>query len=143
MAGGRPTDYTPEFGDLICENIAKGVPLSRMCEAEGMPNPSTVYRWRRLNPEFSNNYTEAREDQADRFADEILTISDEATPADIQVAKLKTDTRKWLASNFNRAYQEKKTTAVTGANGGPIQVADMSRFTDEDLIQIAAGTYKP
>ena len=33
MAGGRPTDYTEDMGDTICENIASGVSLSKMCKA--------------------------------------------------------------------------------------------------------------
>lgn len=137
MAGGRPTDYTEDMGDTICENIASGVSLSKMCKAKGMPAPSTVYRWRRFHPEFSDNYARAREDQADTFADDILRIADEATPEEVQVAKLQTDTRKWLASRFNRAYQEKQGRELSGPNGMPIGVLDMSSYSDEELKEIA------
>jgi hypothetical protein len=144
MTVGRPTDYTEELGDAICAEIALGRSLVKICEDEGMPVTQSVYRWRRLHPEFSDNYAHAREDAADVFAEEIITIPDNEVGNPVMVdgvplmvggkivmavdsasvahAKLRTDNRKWIASRFNRAYQETKSTEHSGPNGAPIGI---------------------
>jgi hypothetical protein len=108
MAAGRPTDYTPELGDLICEEIARKKPLARVCdESEDMPSARTVYRWLREHEEFCQNYTRAKEDQADYLAEETLEIADreDIDPAD---KRIRVDTRKWLASKFKpKKYGDK------------------------------------
>jgi hypothetical protein len=53
---GRPTISTPELREAILEHLADGVPLRVICQAEGMPNRSTVYRWRRDDPAFDRSF---------------------------------------------------------------------------------------
>ena len=105
----RPSDYTPELGDLICDGISRKTPLARLCdEDDGLPSPRTVYRWLRTNKEFCQNYTRAKEDQADYLVEEALTIADNAEiePAD---KRIRVDTRKWIASRFNaKKYGDKQ-----------------------------------
>jgi len=110
--GGRPTLYTPELGDAICAGIASAKSLDSICKEEGMPGSRTVYTWRRENDEFQQNYARAREDQGDKLAEDVLEICDQAEPETVQVDKLRVDTRKWLASKFNRAYSDKTITEI-------------------------------
>jgi hypothetical protein len=42
---GRPTDYSPEVAEAICEGIAEGLLLSEVCKRPGMPSPATIYVW--------------------------------------------------------------------------------------------------
>ena len=42
------------------------------------------------------------------LAEETLEIADSATPQEAQVAKLRVDTRRWLASKMNEEYGEKQ-----------------------------------
>jgi len=49
-----------------------------------MPAQSTVYLWLQRFPEFSEQYTRAREEQAETHADEIVSIADE-TPETVPV----------------------------------------------------------
>ena len=109
---GRPTLFTEDLGDTVCAGIAKGLSLVKICQAKDMPDERSVYRWRRLHDSFSQNYARAREDAADQFVQEIMDIADEATVEEVQVAKLRVDTRKWTAARFNRAYQDKQTTEL-------------------------------
>lgn len=109
---GRPSLYTPEYGDKVCAGIARGKSLVHICKAKNMPSESTVYKWRREQDEFTQNYARAREDAADQFVQEIKDIADEADNENIQVAKLRCDVRKWTASRFNRAYQERQITEI-------------------------------
>jgi hypothetical protein len=44
---------------------------------EEMPSQSVVYLWLQQKPDFLEQYTRAREEQADTLADEIVDIADE------------------------------------------------------------------
>jgi len=41
---GRPSLYTPEFGEAVCSRIAQGQSLMRVCGDPNMPGYSTVCR---------------------------------------------------------------------------------------------------
>ena len=101
MVTGRPTIYTEDMGDLICEGVARKIPLARLCdENDDLPVSRTVYRWLRLHPEFCRNYMRAKEDQADYLVEEALLIADDLN-VDPQHKRIMVDTRKWVASRFN------------------------------------------
>lgn len=42
---GRPTKYTPEIAQEICQQLADGIPLRQICRQEGFPAWQTVYDW--------------------------------------------------------------------------------------------------
>ena len=103
----RQSDYTDDLADRICEGIAQGRSLARICQEEGMPEPRTVYNWLRTKESFLHNYTRAKEDQADFMAEETLEISDDRE-IDPQHKRIMVDTRKWLASKFKpKKYGDK------------------------------------
>lgn len=113
---GRPTDYSPEIAELICERIAGGEGLVKICKGDDMPARSTVMRWLFKNKEFSDRYALAREAQADFFFEEILEISDGAegdalldadgnptgkvNHENINRSRLRVDTRKWVIARL-------------------------------------------
>lgn len=125
--GGRPTDYTKEIGDLICEGIARKVPLARLCdEDDSLPACRTVYAWLRVHDEFQQNYTHAKEDQADYLAEECLDIADDDS-LEANDKRIRVDTRKWLASKFKaKKYGDK----IQTEHSGNITTSQMS---DEEL----------
>jgi len=95
---GRPSGYSVDVADTICQEIMTGKSLRTICAQEDMPGASTVYSWLREHPEFQEAYVRAREIQADVLADEIVEIAD--TEPDAQVARNRIDARKWLASKL-------------------------------------------
>jgi len=111
---GRPSSFTQEIADRICERIAEGEGLRRIVLDEGMPSEKTVYRWLRENGDFRQQYACAREDQAEHFLDEIMEIADDvsrdtiATEKDgeqpntewITRSRLRVDARKWAMSKL-------------------------------------------
>jgi len=143
MQMGRPSDYTEDMAIEICARLASGESLVRMCKADDMPSVSTVYRWIQAHEEFRDNYTRAREDQADTLADEILDIANtpvvgvktktnekgevETTEGDmIEHRRLQVDARKWIAAKLKpKKYGDKQQTEVTGADGGPLQITEV------------------
>jgi hypothetical protein len=137
---GRPSDFTPEIANAICEELIEGKSLRTICAAEDKPSASTVCRWLSQHAEFREQYAHAREAQADTLTDEMLDIADNGTndwmakkDGDgfliaqeyngdaVQRSKLRIDTRKWYASKLApKKYGDKVTNEHTGADGGPM-----------------------
>lgn len=126
---GRPSDFTQELADLICERIADGKSLRAICTEEAMPNKATVFRWLASNEAFSDQYAHARDSQADTLFDDVLAIADQYDSAadkldvdHIQRARLRIDARKWMAGKLRpKKYGEKIDHTLAGPDGGPVQ----------------------
>lgn len=134
---GRPTVYAPEIAAKIIARIAAGESLRKICAPPGMPSEATVRLWATEDRNgFSAQYTRAREAQMDALAEDILEIADD-DDEDVNRARLRVDTRKWLMSKIApKRFGEKRSHEVTGARGGPVQIADISRLkgmTSEEL----------
>ncbi|MDP3845942.1 MAG: hypothetical protein Q8R10_05895 [Pseudomonas sp.] len=140
---GRPTTYTPAVASAICEKLADGMSLRKLCAQPAMPSMTTVLRWLvdETKPEFRLHYAHAREAQADLLAGEILEIADDSsgdtfTDKDgntrldrefVARARLRVDSRKWLASKLApKKYGDRIEHA--GTDGGAIQHAVSVRF---------------
>lgn len=128
------TTYTLEKAEAICERIASGESLRKICESEDMPNKRTVLRWLAKNPEFQAIYAQAREDQADFYADQIIEIADDRSKdyivggpnmddmvldtEHVQRSKLRIDSRKWIAAHLKpRKYGDQLKVEGAGPNG--------------------------
>ena len=110
---GRPSSYTPEIADAICERVAMGESLASVCLSLGI-GYAKVMHWQKEKPEFGENYARACEDRADWHADEILAIADdESLPPDAR--RVKIDARKWSAGKMKpKRYGEKVQTEHSG-----------------------------
>lgn len=123
---GRPSDYTQEVADAICERLIDGQSLRKICLDPDMPNAATVCRWlaKEENEAFREQYAHARDAQADTLADEILDIADDGSNDwmgdkedeegvryngdAVQRSKLRVDARKWLAAKMKpKKYGDK------------------------------------
>lgn len=145
---GRPSEFTQETADIICERIADGESLRSICADEDLPNKATVFRWLNAYKEFSDQYARAREEQAETLADEIVGIADEECTfikggkgqddgEEVEVAfdatavarnRLRIDARKWVAAKLKpKKYGDKVTQEHTGADGGPVQIEKIER----------------
>lgn len=139
MAGGRPSDFSPEIANEICERLAKGESLRSITGADRddfMPGQTTVYRWLEENEEFRKQYAHARERQADHYAEEIVDIADgrdDWKPTDAEIAqaivrdpqrdRLRIDARKWVASKLApKKYGDKVALTGGGEGDAPLQV---------------------
>jgi len=122
MAG--TSTYDAEIAMAICERIASGESVRRICMDENMPAQSTVYKWLVENETFSEKYARAREVQAEFLAEEIIHIADDSSGdrvADedgnermdaefVARSRLRVDARKWYASKVApKKYGDKVT----------------------------------
>jgi hypothetical protein len=73
---GRPSKYTPEIAQKMCELLSEGVPLREICRMEGMPYWRTVYLWIAKDESLSAHIARAREAGYDAMAEECLIIAD-------------------------------------------------------------------
>jgi hypothetical protein len=111
---GRPSKFTPEIADTICDLISQGKTLIHICSLDDFPHHATVCRWLREDEAFRDNYARARQEQADYFADEVIAISD--TEPDPQVARVRMDARKWHASKTApKKYGDKIEQEISGS----------------------------
>ncbi|CAI3960945.1 terminase small subunit-like protein [Commensalibacter communis] len=102
MTTGRPSLYSGELVTIICDKIANGQSLRSICNEKDMPTVSTIMRWLNNKPEFCQQYTRAREMQADSFFDEAVEIihGEFKDNIEVQAAKLKLDAIKWTAGKL-------------------------------------------
>jgi hypothetical protein len=147
----RPSDFTQETADAICERLIAGESLRNIVKSDEMPASSTVFRWLAANEAFREQYARAREAQADHLAEEILQIADDgendtyvtddgqAVNHDVIArSRLRVDARKWLASKLApKKYGEK--IAVGGAGDLP-PIRTATELSDAQLAAIATGS---
>lgn len=147
---GRPSSFTQDKADLICEKLASGQSLRSICDADDLPSKITVLRWLRDNETFRAQYTRAREDQAETIFDEMLEIADdgefdyetktrddgseyEAVNHDhIQRSKLRIEARKWVLGKMApKKYGERIDLNHGGQKDNPITalIAEVSGQT--------------
>jgi len=72
---GRPSRYTPEIAQEICDRISTGEPLLQICRDERMPQRQTVYDWLERVDGLSVQFARAREAGCDAMAEEALMIA--------------------------------------------------------------------
>lgn len=124
--GGRPTTYTQELADNICEQLALGYSLRTVCKADGMPAIASIFNWFRSQPGFLEQYEKAKQESTDAMAEDLLDIADNGTNdwmesedrfgnigwklngENIQRSRLRADTRKWLMAKMKpKKYGDK------------------------------------
>lgn len=82
--------------------------MRRICEAEEMPNRSTVIRWMAADDEFASKCARAREMQADLMDDLILETADASTPETAASDRVKISAYQWRASKLQpKKYGDK------------------------------------
>lgn len=145
--GGRPTIYSEELAQVICESLMVGMSLRKICELDGMPAISTVMQWLASGKDgFMEQYAHARQVQAEYLLDELIDIADDSVDdyeivngeerlnqEHIQRAKLRIDTRKWNIEKLApKKYGAKQQLEHTGSNGGAIETVNL---TADEVIQ--------
>ena len=150
----RHVRYTDEIGAELCRRVVEGRLIDEVCTDSDMPDRTTVYRWLRdpQKASFASAYGHAREGFSDYAAGfalrtaEALAAEDDPSSGRVASGRLLVDTLKWYASNLNPkqyADQRRQHLEVTGAGGGPLQLAavtiDAASLTPDqrDILRLA------
>ena len=124
---GRPSLYSEELANEICVRLGLGESLRKICLDDDMPCLASVMGWLSRKPDFLEQYTRAREIQAETQFDELIDIVDQPPELSyvtdkngelvevkfdssyVQWMKLRVDTRKWTAARMApKKYAEYK-----------------------------------
>lgn len=146
---GRPTTYTQELADSICEQLAMGISMRSIAKDPAFPAMSSMFKWLREHKDFSEQYARAKQESADAMAEDILDISDDGTNDymetddgklqyngdSVQRAKLRVDTRKWLMAKMKpKKYGDKIDMTTNGKDLPTPLLGALSRTNINDDI---------
>lgn len=133
----RPGHYVKRTGNLICEEIALGATLAEALEKVGYLAPSErqFWKWLELHEDFRLQYERARQMQADKLADDHLSLARKVLLLDAkQAPKFKTaaDILRWQAEVRNRGKYSQKAEAPAKAPMKPEDIkAEIKRLEKE------------
>lgn len=123
----RPSLYSSELADRVCERLANGEPLRKICADRDMPGFTTIWKWEKEIPEFAKLSSRARELGTHNLADECIEIADNPQ-IDPASKRIMVDTRIRLIGKWNsKAYGDKL--GLTDGDGGPLTfvIRDMTK----------------
>lgn len=137
--------FSQKVADEICSRLAEGEPLRQICRDKHMPSWQAVYQWIEKYEDFARHIARARKLGFDAIAEEALEIADtpilgeETEETDdgktktkrgdmLGHRKLQVETRlKLLAKWCPQLYGDRSSMALTGPDGGPVQISDAER----------------
>lgn len=133
------TRFSKEIFEAICKRIADGESINKICSEKDMPAQANFYRWLQKDSALREIYAQARQDQAEKYLDEIIEIADNCTDdimfltsedssgegasakikhSAINRARLQIDARKWAMSKLApKKYGDKL--ALSGDDEAP------------------------
>jgi len=148
---GRPSSFTWEVAEEICERLSAGESLNAILRSAHMPDYKTVMRWivtddvstRPYLREFRQRYARAREAQAEYYVDLVHQIAEDGTNdyyvdedgkkridhENIARSRLRIDTIKWAAAKM----RPKKYADKIGVDSEPIDGGELSAPEDASL----------
>ena len=121
----RDNRYSEAIAGELLERLMNGESLRGICKDDHMPYAPAIFKWINdpKHADFKEKYILARQVQAEMFADELVSLSDDCIEDDaVRVArsKLKIATRQWTISKvLPNKYGDKTTTELVGKDGSP------------------------
>jgi hypothetical protein len=158
MKMGRPSTFTDEIFDTICERLENGEVLRAICASEEMPDRSTVLRWIANDDGKRRRYDSARQACVEFWSDEIIqiatdgsrdTITDEKGRAKcdhewVARSRLRIDTIKFLMTKINPLKWGDKLPEAAAARQMEIdaqnQAAEQNKITRIQRIILVPGS---
>lgn len=128
---GRPRiEFDQKTADNICEQIAEGKSLRRICIQKAMPTKKTVLRWLEENTAFQQQYARARDGQADNYFDELMDLQKQATAENAHAIRVRADIIKWACSKLKpKKYGERSTLEIEEPEKPDMEPMDLVRLT--------------
>jgi hypothetical protein len=145
---GQPTKYTEALGRAICGWKRQGYTLRQIAALPDMPSKTTMIRWLAVHDDFCDQYVRAGEVVAVLMCEEIPDIVDdgrndwmerelksgEVVPVvdreALELSRMRVDARFRLMEKMAPKRYGKRT-AVTGKDGGPVQVQSIDAILDD------------
>jgi hypothetical protein len=118
----RPSLYSEEMAERICEGLREGMSLVKICSADNMPGRATVMRWWEAHPDFEAKCARARVLQADLMDDKIIDLIEAITPESAPADRVRLAALTWRASKLApKKYGDKVDLTHASPDGGAVQ----------------------
>jgi hypothetical protein len=118
----------------ICRRLAEGETLVAICRQAGMPARRTVYDWLDAHAAFRGLYREARQQQLESWAEEIVALADglgaEEDRDAVARVKLRIEVRQWLIARL-------------AGRGGEPEEASREKERRPLVIEVVTGISRP
>lgn len=111
---GRPSSYKPEYCEAVIEAGRRGKSVAWMASQLDV-NKDTIYEWAKVHADFSDALARARA-HAQAWWEDKGQAGMETPGFGASVWS------RSMAARFPDDWREKNETALTGPNGGPVQV---------------------
>lgn len=130
---GRPSNYDPAYCETVIELGRQGASVVEMAAEIGVARATLETNWPAAHEEFLEALTHARElSQAWWEKTGRVGMIENTINASIWSRS--------MAARFPRDWREVRGTELTGKDGGPVQTADYSRMSDDELHRLASGS---
>jgi len=140
---GRPTKYTPELADLICERLSttnRG--LQNICDDPDMPGKTAVWRWLSQYPDFREKYVRAREYQTELLYDDLNNVATAplvdpwGNPMDGGNAMAEVQRRKLVCDNIKFILAKLQPKRFGDNRNMTVDVNVRKQITPEEFLQL-------
>lgn len=131
----RPSLYNEELTDKICQRIAEGESLKKICESKDMPTRVTVHNWLldKDKEEFFNKYEKAVNVRTENMFDALEEIADIPDESESPMrSRLRVDVRKWYLSKIMPKKYGDKMDLTT--DGKPLVIEISKEVADKNDI---------
>lgn len=116
----RPSLFTPEIAEEICDLTAQGKFLPYIAEKLNI-GERTIRDWLSNDAEFSQSLARARRFASEHYMQKAQDELDAATNETIQVVRERAQHYRWMAKAIDPKYKDK--VEVSGDPDSPVQVA--------------------
>jgi len=135
----RPTLYTPEVVERVCEYLCQGITLEEIGRMDDMPSANTLHDWKSPNPSIKPNIVpdsvasdiaRARDVGYDVIASRLRLVAagiEGHTSNDVQRDKLIIETDLKLLAKWTKKYSDSINQRITDGDGQPLKVNDATQ----------------
>lgn len=153
--GGRPTEYKPEYCDVVIEKMAKGWSKTACAGFIGISR-QTLYDWEKANAEFLDaiqigeslsrvfweglsisHFTGIPSDAELKYWDELCQrYPDPEDRPELRAKEFSAHNWKFnMMNRFPDEWRDRKDVSLTGADGGPVQFNNSTPESIKDLLK--------
>jgi hypothetical protein len=134
-------DLKEAVRESLLERLANGEGLVKICEADTMPNRSTVQRWQDADAEFDAAVTRAREIGMHVRAEK--AVEEAKSAKDASLGRLAFDAERWYVGKLSNAFADKVKHVGGDEDDAPIRTEgkttlDMAGLNDDQLRALAS-----
>ena len=121
--------------DVICEQLALGKTLSRICSSKAMPDRRTVHRWAAKDSNLADRILTARRLGGWALFDEATDRLMNATPQTIQVERELAHHARWAISKLvPEVFSEQRKNSALSVTGNNFTIRWMSTSDEGSLV---------